>query len=88
MTGLYHVSCQSHCDFRYDEENAGVIDGSKFMKKLGISLTDHKASATGRMNIPVNTDGKLITPPPQIQQGDYIIPALTIRVKTYLYDTI
>ena len=48
---------------RYDEDNIGVIDGSKFMKKLGISLSDHKASSTARMDIPVNTDGRIITPP-------------------------
>lgn len=38
---------------RYDEDNIGAIDGSKLMKKLGITLADHKAaSSTDNVEMP------------------------------------
>ncbi|XP_067932216.1 EF-hand calcium-binding domain-containing protein 6-like [Watersipora subatra] len=49
---------------KYDDENIGVIDGSKFMKKLGISLADAKASSTGNVELPVMLSQEAVSPTP------------------------
>ena len=57
------LNCNLACgSYRYDDENIGVIDGSKFMKKLGISLAD-KGSSTGRVDVP-NIGGQPSSPTP------------------------
>lgn len=42
----------------------GVIDGTKFMKKLGITLTDVRKGSSKDVTLPPGFDGVPDSPPP------------------------
>lgn len=45
---------------KYDEENIGVVDGAKLMKKLGITISDSGNKPTG---LPEAVQARETTPP-------------------------
>lgn len=67
--------------FRYDEDDIGVIDGVKFMKKLGITLSEQKQSFGGQEQNTVAYNEQPVTP--QTSKYNNTIARVPIDFATY-----